>query len=268
MRTAEVMLVCILATGCGGLVAPLDAGPGDDGSFAADARAQEASIDDGSARDAEASGPPCSADAGLEGGLCVPPAEDILYASPDVVSVPAGSYGTATFVAAGPWTSDPAMYIWFEGSTLRLDSYPIVTSYGSPQSLSFLVPASAAGQQGTLTVTGHDGNIERTAHATVNVTACAPWTASFACAGYVCGAERDHCGGDVSCGECSGDEPYCFLGFCVATMPHYCPGGYGIAPGGKCVACESTGICKQCRFPDRCLGIEDVCLCQAPVDGG
>jgi len=268
MRTTVVVLIGAFAIACGGLVAPLDAGPGDAGSLADDAGVAEGSIQDAVAHDPDATGAPCSADASLEGGPCVQPVDDILYASPAVISVAAGSYGTATFVAAGPWASDPSMYIWFESSTLKLENYPAVTSYGSPQSILFLVPSSAVGKQGIFTVTGHDGNIERTAQATVNVTACAPWTAPVACGGYVCGSEPDNCGGIVSCGTCSDDTPYCFLGSCVATMPHYCPPGYGIAPGGACVACASTLACRLCRFPDRCFGMEDQCLCQPYGDGG
>jgi hypothetical protein len=258
MRRAVVPLAWAFASACGGLLAPVDGGSSDGSGLDAggDVGDETSSVD---ANDADAS-LACSYDAASDGPRCAPPPDDLLYASPATVSVAAGSYGTATFVASGPWSTDPGMFMWFVGSTPTLDNDPEIQTYGSPQSLVFLVPSTAAGQELTITVAGYAGNIERTAQVSVNVTSCAPWPASTVCGSYECGFEPDDCGGLVSCGTCPPSAPYCFLRQCVTTMPTYCPYGQGYGENGSCVPCGTTRTCKQCSAV--CVGIQDVCICE------
>jgi hypothetical protein len=215
----------------------------------------------------EASPLPCDYDASADydAALCTPPADDVLYANPSVVSVAAGSYGLATFVAAGPWANDPRFFMRYEGSTLSLRNVLYATSYGTPQSLPFLVSVSAAGQQGTLTVSGHAGNIERIAHVTVNVTSCTP-NAQY-CSGMECGFEGDGCGGLTSCGTCGGSTPYCYLFQCVANPVAMCPPGYGYDIEDNrpmdCIPCAETKSCKKCRG-GYCDSLNSICYCHYP----
>ena len=264
MRMAAVVLVCAFASACGGRLARVDGGDSaPDGAGlvdGGDGGDDESTSADGN--DASAPVEPCSYDAAVDGPLCTPPPDDLLYASPAVVSVAAGSYGAVTFIASGPWASDPTMFMWFAGSTLQLETNPEVQSYGSPQTLIFLVPSTAAGQTFTITVAGHAGNIQRISEVTVNVTSCVPWPASKVCAGYECGFEPDNCGGLVSCGTCSGSKPYCFLRQCQAAMPTYCPFGDGYGGPGVCIPCGETMTCRLCTGV--CLGIQDVCICTYP----
>jgi hypothetical protein len=263
MRTAFFVLLCAVASACGGRLAPVDGG-----SSAPDGVAPVDGSDDSNLADAsddanDASTPvECSYDAAYDGPLCTPPANDLLYASPASVSVAAGSYGAVTFVASGPWASDPTMFMWFVGSTQQLLTNPQVETYGTPQTLIFLVPQSAVGKTFTITVAGHAGNIYRTADVTVNVTTCVPLTAATVCAGYSCGYEPDNCGGLVSCGTCSGHTPYCFLRQCQGTMPTYCPYGDGLGPNNTCVSCAQSRACSNCTGV--CLGIQDECICDYP----
>jgi len=190
--------------------------------------------------------------------LCDAPPDDTLYASPGVINVAAGSYGIAQFFAGGPWANDSLMWMAFEGSSLELGSYGpgfspglAVEQYGSPQVLIFQIPLSSVGLQGTVTVTGHDGNIERTAQATVNVTSCAPWSTSRACQTpeFVCGLQDDGCGGFLSCGDCS-PGTYCYFGHCIGTQPLQCPSAYGYdIDSGTCVPCKA------------CPSIDNSCIC-------
>jgi hypothetical protein len=175
--------------------------------------------------------------------------------------VAGGSYGAANFVASGPWVSDPGFYMWFAGSSLSLPNVSPVKTYGSPQSLFYLVPGSAIGQTFTFSVAGHAGNITKVAELTVHVTDCAPWPASMVCPGYQCDFEPDNCGGLVSCGSCPSSAPYCFLRECVSTMPTYCPSGQGTNGMGGCIPCEQTRTCTQCPPGNVCVGVQDVCLC-------
>ena len=254
------LVVCALATACGGRLAPVDGGGlSGDGAPVGDAGDESVFADASDAADASDTTEPCSYDASDE-RLCAPPPDDLLYPTPPVVSVAAGSYGSATFVASGPWSTDPNMYMWVTGYTLQLDTYPQVESYGTPQTVTFLVPQAYAGQSFTMFVAGHAGNIERTTQVTVNVTNCAPLPASTVCAGYQCGFEDDNCGGLVSCGNCSAPTPYCFLRQCQATMPTYCPYGDGLGPFGACVPCGESMTCRLCT--GLCVGIQDVCICQ------
>lgn len=269
---ATFLAIASTSVACGGLLLPdggTDAGPdaGSDGRppdggvvFPSDAEEEEASL------------PLCSEDASPDTGPCTPPADDTLYADPPVLSVSAGSYGAANFVAAGPWVNDPSMYVWFEGSTLTLGNYPQVTTYGSPQSILFLTLASEAGQQGTITVEGHAGNIVRTATVTVNVTTCAPWSTYAACGVNACGVGPDGCGGLESCGECPSTSPTCYNGQCVAQAPPPCPNGYGYDPSGVCVSCEDcqvNGDGPPCvSVGGTCIAWENLsCVCSPPPRG-
>jgi hypothetical protein len=258
---------------CRGLLAPVDSDAGDageadggDASTASDAEsdAADASIVDAKEPDADSA---CDYDAADDASLCTPPANDLLFANPASIQVAAGSYGLATFVATGPWATDPMMYMHYEGSSFQVRNFPYIMTYGTPQSLSFLVPSTAAGQHGTLTVSGHAGNIERTATVSVTVTSCAPSTAY--CVGDQCGFEDDGCGGVISCGTCSGATPSCFVYQCVANGPPPCPAGsgYDVCDGGpctdKCVPCATTHSCEKCGG-GYCDSLNNVCFCHYP----
>jgi hypothetical protein len=264
MRMAALALVWASATACGGKLAPVEtadgASPGDAG--------QDASADtstDGAPRDALAeavvdAGPPCDYDASWDATACTPPDDDTLYADPGVIFVPEGSYGIASFVASGPWASDPGMYVQFESSNVPLHGRPYVMINRPPTSFAFLIPPNVGFQQGSFVVSGHAGNIARIAQATVVITACQPWPQDEACAGNECGTEPDGCGGMESCGTCGQDAPFCFLGQCVSTQPTYCPDGDGFSDG-ACVPCETTMLCQQCHT-GYCPGHDDVCVCE------
>jgi hypothetical protein len=268
MRRAVVVLACALASACGGKLAPTDGGVASGGpspEAGTDAGDDALAADASDATDGDDDAPvECSFDAS-EDDPCTPPADDLLYAEPDTASVAGGSYGAANFVASGPWVSDPGFYMWFAGSSLYLPEVSPVRTYGSPQSLFFLVPESAIGQTFTFSVAGHAGNITRVAELTVHVTNCQPWPASMVCAGYQCDLEPDNCGGLVSCGSCPSSAPYCFLRECVSNMPVYCPPGQGTDGHGGCIPCDTTRTCSECPIGNVCLGVQDVCLC---VTGG
>ncbi len=213
----------------------------------------------------EEAGPlPCDYDAfaGYDAALCTPPANDVLYADPPVLSVAAGSYGLATFVAAGPWTQDPHIFMRYEGTTLPLRNVIYATSYGATQSIPFLVSSSAGGQQGSFTVSAHAGNIERIAQVTVNVTSCVP--NSQYCSGMECGFEGDGCGGLQSCGMCGGSTPYCHIYQCVSSPVTMCPPGYGYDIEGNrpmdCIPCAETVSCKKCKGGS-CASLNSICYC-------
>jgi hypothetical protein len=267
MRRAVVVLACALASACGGRLAPIDGGAdGDNAIFDAggDAGADgQSAADAGDASvggDAADGAVECSWDAS-EDDPCTPPADDLLYADPDVVNVAGASYGLAKFVASGPWVSDPGFYMWFAGSSLPLQNVSMVQTYGSPQSLIFLVPGDEIGQTLTFSVAGHAGNITKVADLTVHVTNCQPWPPSMVCGGQTCNYQPDDCGGVVSCGMCPPSAPYCFLRQCVTTMPKYCPPGQGTDGHGGCIPCEQTRTCQDCPAGSVCAGVQDVCLC-------
>jgi hypothetical protein len=235
-----------------GDAALFDAGDAGDAATVADSGAEEAPA------------LPCDYDASgdYDAALCTPPAADVFYADPPVVSVAAGSYGLATFVAAGPWTNDPHIFMRYEGSTLPLRNVVYATSYGTPQSVPFLVSDSAAGQQGTLTMSAHAGNIERIAQVTVNITSCVPDPKY--CDGNECGFEGDGCGGLQSCGTCGGSTPYCHVFQCGSTPVAECPPGYGYDIEGNrpntCIPCAETKSCKTCKG-GYCDALNSVCYC-------
>ncbi len=208
----------------------------------------------------EEAGPPCDGDADYDAALCMPPSADQLIADPPTITVSSGSYGVAQFKAIGPWASDPNLWISFLGGTIPLEFSPFVLQNAPPTAFVFQVAPTTSDQQYTFTALGRDGNIERSAAVTVNVTGCQPWDPVTACAGFTCGAQPDNCGGLVSCGICSGAAPYCLLGSCVATPPDYCPRGEGITPSG-CVECNQTSFCNQYCRDQRCSGLQDICFC-------
>ncbi len=286
-------LLCGVASSCGGLLVPEDepdggaeggvSDGGDSGSTLRDGNAPDARPDarppidaaidaaidapidatppDVTAMDAS-EGDGCILDAAEDVPLCTPPSDDLLFASPAMISVAAGSYGSANFVATGPWSTDPGMYMHYEGSTLDVRNNPYVVSYGTPQSIQFLLPADAEGQTGTLTVSGHLGNIEQTAEVAITVTACIPLTHETVCGTSVCGGGPDGCGGQIVCGTCDGDTPYCFYGQCISAEPRNCVADYGFDPdAGQCLWCPSTDVCAACALPGFCTSIGDRCLC-------
>jgi hypothetical protein len=272
VRIAVVTLSIAFTTACGGRLAResgVSAGP-DAGIDAASDAGNDADATSDDASDGMVPDDPCSVDASYDAALCTsPPEDDRLYASPAVVNVAAGSYGYAQFYASGSWASDPSIFMIFEGSTLPLGNNPGLDGYGAAQSFIFLVPSTATGQTGTLTVLGRVGNVERTASLTVNVTDCQPWPASMVCPGNQCGFQPDNCGGLVSCGTCPAQTPYCagelvagaFEYVCSATMPMYCPPGYGITGPNSCIPCNQTRACIECNG-GACVGIQDACLCE------
>jgi hypothetical protein len=264
-RARRIALACAATSACGGRVAAST-----DDASAVDAALVDASdgaTDGGAEAEAEAASLPCDYDASgdYDAATCTPPANDVLYANPPVVNVAAGSYGVATFVAAGPWTNDPHIFMRYEGSTLELKNVVFSTSYGTPQSLPFLVSSSAAGQQGTFTVSAHAGNIERTAYVTVNVTSCVPH-AEY-CTGMECGFEGDGCGGLQSCGSCGGSTPYCDVFTCVSDPVPMCPPGYGFDIEDNkptvCIPCAETKSCMKCSG-GYCDSLNSVCYCHYP----
>lgn len=129
-KVAGVAMTCAAMAACRGLLAPVDGGAdAGDGGEASDGPASEAEASPVEAAvDADGS-VPCDYDATDE-KMCTPPADDLLFADPPTVEVAAGSYGVATFVASGPWASDPSFYIWYESSTLPLEAVQQVTTYG------------------------------------------------------------------------------------------------------------------------------------------
>jgi hypothetical protein len=275
-KAAGIAVLCAATAACPGLLAPVDGGA--DGSGAG-------GMNDGASADADASVMeagedgdgfvPCDYDATDE-NLCTPPANDLLIADPPSVQVAAGSYGVATFEATGPWASDPTFYIWYETTTLPVEAVQQVTTYGTPQSIPFLVPPSAAGTQGTVTVAGHAGNIERHASVSVNVTTCQPWAPSTVCPGQECGFQGDGCGGLLSCGTCPASAPYCWVGQCVTSMPVPCPSaGEGFDPdAGKCIPCDQSPACNPCPNPltmphqtGYCISSDSMCICDTLPSG-
>jgi hypothetical protein len=260
-------LIALLAVlGCGGRLAPLDGGSPADGSAdegTSSADASDSSAPDGMERDTSV---PCDYDAS-DDALCVPPSADQLVADPPTITVPGGGFGTATFVATGPWTSDPTLELYYLSSSLPLINQPLVLTYGSPQTIPIGVSRTAVGQMGTVTVAARAGNIERRADVVINVTRCAPWPSSMVCGGEDCGFEGDGCGGVLSCGSCPAPAPYCFLHKCVATMPTYCPSGEGYGPGGTCIPCAGTRTCTECPAGVLCVGLQDVCICEQNYGG-
>jgi hypothetical protein len=197
----------------------------------------------------------CDFDASPDAAPCVPPSDDTLVATPFHITAASGSYGVATFVAQGSWTNDPGFYMSFAGSSLPLVDTPIVMSYGTPQSIVFHLAQGLEGESGTITVTGHAGNIEVSAFADLIVTACVPLAESLACGAAMCGFQDDLCGGVESCGTCSPAAPYCYLGGCITSQPHLCPPNLGFDPdaGGACVRCGSG-----------CVDIDSQCVCPLP----
>jgi hypothetical protein len=270
---ASVWIVVLVA--CGAATEPLtfggpDASTGGDGSSVVDSGVDSGApiFDSSPPQDTgadvtapEEAGPPCDVDADLDAALCTPPDDDLLIADPPVVTVAAGSYGVARFKATGPWATDPNMFVWFDGASVSLQFTPWVLPNQPPTGFLFQVASTASDVQGTFTAVGHDGNIERTATLTVNVTGCQPWSAAMACQSYDCGFQADNCGGLVSCGTCSAAAPYCFLGSCTAATPTYCPDGQGITPSG-CIPCSSTRTCIDYCRDARCAGLQDVCFCE------
>jgi hypothetical protein len=156
------------------------------------------------------------------------------------------------------------MYMRYEGDTLMILDDPYIATYGSPQALSFDVPVWQAGQQGIITVSGHLGNIKRTAQVTVNVTACAPMTMAETCVGRECGLTLGGCGGEVSCGTCGGATPYCYLYQCIAYPPHTCFPGSGFDPSsGQCEQCNQR-VCPYCGLHGICTNDTTSCFCFTP----
>lgn len=258
--------VCVAAVACGGRLAPIDGGAlADSGLDATDAMSSADRTDTTDAADGQEP-VPCDYDASDE-VLCVPPAADQLVADPPSVSFPGGSYGTATFVAKGPWASDPTLTMYYLSSTLPVLNLPEVYTYGSPQTITILIDPKAAGQQGTLTMVARAGNVERTGQVTIDVTNCVPWPPSMVCGGENCGFQGDGCGGLLSCGMCPAQAPYCYLRKCVANMPTYCPTGQGLGMGGQCVPCAMTRTCLECPAGVQCVGIQDVCICENNFGG-
>jgi hypothetical protein len=188
--SSRIVLACAATSACGGRLVPVDVAFDAGDAALVDAEDASTVVDSG---EEESASLPCDYDASADydAATCTPPAADVLYANPPLVSVAADSYGLATFVASGPWTNDPRFFMRYEGSTLPLQNVVYATSYGTPQSLPFLVANSAAGQQGTLTVSAHAGNIERIAHVTVTITSCAPH-AQY-CNDMECGFEGEGC---------------------------------------------------------------------------
>jgi hypothetical protein len=266
-RAFALVLPVAVATACGGLLAPVDGGTDAspdaevDASDASDATAVDSTAPDGDGSDGAVA---CDYDAWDE-PFCPPPAADTFAAVPPVISAAAGGFGVATFVASGPWASDPTLFMYFVGSSQPFQNLGMDQEFGNPQSFTFIVADKTAGYQGTFTVAARAGNIERTAQVTVDITSCAPWPPSMVClGGQNCGFQGDGCGGLLSCGTCPAQEPYCMLGVCQGTAPTYCPTGQGLSgPGGECVQCSMTRTCLECT--SRCVGLQDECLC---VTGG
>jgi hypothetical protein len=259
-----VVLACGVSAGCGGLVEPTAPGPRDGGHLIdMGVSPQDATLEaDVSASVDAGDGPPpgCSIDASLTTRQCVPPADDTFLPTQPVISVAAGSYGLATFVASGPWATASSMQMDLVSSTLTLVTHDVLSSTGPDWQLTFLVPASEVGRQGTLTVIGNAGNIQRTAHVTVNVTDCAPWSQATACVSYVCGYEPDGCGGLHNCGNCGTDAPYCYIGTCISSKPIPCYAGQGFDPdGGQCIFCPMSAACHRCL--GTCESVDDMCIC-------
>lgn len=133
----------------------------------------------------------------------------------------------------------------------------------------FLVPPSAAGAQGTVTVAGHAGNIERHASVSVSVTTCKPWPPSMVCPGQECGYQGDGCGGLLTCGTCPTSKPYCWVGHCLASMPEQCGPGEGFDPdAGVCIPCTQSPVCNPCPDPltmpnqtGYCISADSMCIC-------
>jgi hypothetical protein len=277
MRSFVGLVAGEMLLSCGAMTDPLV------GVF--DGGRSDASVADGSPADADAdadtgpdTGPTsCNGDADYDAALCTAPLDDQLIADPPVITVAAGSASIAQFKAIGPWASDPNMWISFESATIALQGWPSVQPNQPPTGFLIEVPASASDTEGTFTALGRDGNIERSATLVVHVTGCVPWDAATACNGFNCGYEGDHCGGLVNCGSCPSSAPYCFLGYCQATQPMYCPDGDGITPGLGCEPCTKTMTCRLYCSDGRCVGLQDVCFCApltfppcpaaAPVDG-
>jgi hypothetical protein len=274
-KAAGIGMACATIAACRGLLLPVDGGA--DGGHEGDAG-------DGATSEAEAS----VVDAGVDGDgtvacdydatdeePCTPPADDLLIATPPSIVVAAGGWGLATFTATGPWASDPSFYIWYESTTLPVQSVEQVTTYGSPQSIPFLVPLSAVGAQGTVTVKGRAGNVERFASVAVTVTACPPWPPSTVCPGMECGFQGDGCGGLLSCGTCPPSAPYCWVGHCVSKMPVPCGAGEGFDPdAGECVPCDQTPQCNPCPDPltmphqtGYCISADSLCICDTQPSG-
>ncbi len=239
----------VSVTGCGRVLTERPSGGAahDSGTMAAgDASVQDASDDAPAA---------CDFDASPDAEPCAVPYGDILYASPGSIMVAAGGYGTVSFIAEGPWASDPTLTITFEGSTLDLIPVSTGAHYGTPQSLVFQAPPMDYGLTGTVTAVGRAGNLAISAFATVYVTNCTPFPEPVACGTYACGFQSDGCGGVESCGACSVAAPYCYGGQCIANQPHPCPPGDGFVP--------DSGACAWCgRF---CAAIDNTCVCPTSI---
>jgi hypothetical protein len=277
MRRAPVLLVCAFTSACGAVTALLDGVPDEpDGSVADASPDRDASPerDAGADRAADAGNDAatdvqdarddtvyCSADASKEAGPCVVPPDDLFYASPSSMTVSAGTYGVATFVVGGSWADASDFYALYDTASIPLRLNPYVMTNRPPVAFAFLTTPGSAGQSGSITVSGHAGDIVVHAQVQVTITSCQPSQAQ-SCGDYVCGFVPGNCGGSFNCGACATDE-YCYLGQCVSNAPTYCPSGQGLGPGGSCQSCDSFKVCAQCPA-GLCLGIQDVCVCAEP----
>ena len=162
------------------------------------------------------------------------------------------------------------MYVMFTDSTLPLYWTPYAETYGTPQSMLFpLTTAVVVGEQGTFTVTGRAGNVERTAQVTVNISKCRPLPPDQACGGAVCGVAGDNCGSLESCGNCSGMTPYCYEGECISQKPVACIPGKGFdTEGGGCISCPDSPACTGCAaLGGHCISVKSQCLCYTQPGG-
>ncbi len=261
------------AIACGGRLAALDGGAdARDAAALGDGVSPDAS--DGDGGDASADKPPaCTYDASYDDVVpCVAPADDLIFADPPTVQVAAGGRGVVTFYASGPWASDPLFYMRYGGTTLPVLEQPYVPGYGTPITLSFPVsPAVPPGSAWTMTVSGHAGNIQRFASATLVVTACVPRTEN--CKGYECGFQEDGCGGVQICGTCddAGATPNCYMNNCVGGQPlPQCPPGEGYDTSHgylACVLCTQLTVCGNGPFGCHggyCDSLQNVCFCHYP----
>ncbi len=279
LRRFVVGAATLAVTACGAITAPidsfetLDASTGPDGSpfdASPDRPPRDAPVEQDAGADAGPAdvlapdvdaGPPCDPNAPLDAALCTPPADDLFVPSPASIQVSADTYGIASFVASGPWASDPKLYFDFDGADFALQTTPYIMTNRPPVSWAFLVDHSATQGTATFSASAHLGNIVRSASVTVTVGGCVPWTVANACDGNQCGFASDNCGGSVSCGMCPPDAPSCSLGKCTSGTPVYCPSGQGIGIDGMCTPCSTLPVCTSCNVGNLCVGLQDVCLC-------